>query len=169
MADPVPAQPLGLVHQPVSLGDERFQFQVMGAPIGDAKAGGDARGFALADHRHGSDGNTQPIGQHDRFGQGGFRQQDNEFLAAPTSDDVRIAQSFFQDAGSCLEYLVTAGVSIGVVDALEVVEVEHDHAQVAAVPVRDAPDGLADAVERAPVVGVGEWVEPGQVLGLLTS
>jgi hypothetical protein len=54
------------------------------------------------------------------------RQEGEEFLAAPAHDHVGLAQRDAQVLGDHLQHGVAGGVAVGVVDVLEVVDVEQE-------------------------------------------
>ena len=80
----------------------------------------------------------------------GVRQHDREFLAAIAADMVGLAQALLEEQGQTLEDAVADGMAVGVVDLLEVIEVQHDEGQWLAAVVRPADLRF----EQAQCVGV---------------
>ncbi len=98
--------------------------------------------------------------EHERVARVARRHDHAELLAADAADDVRAAHGVARDARDLDEHLVAGTVAVDVVDALEVVEVEHED---------------RDRVVRArgprqlgaqPFVEVAVVVEAGQRVGL---
>ena len=54
------------------------------------------------------------------------RQENDEFVAAPAAGIIGRADAAFHDVGKADEYIVADAVSIGVVDMLEGVDINHD-------------------------------------------
>ena len=54
-------------------------------------------------------------------------QQNDEFLASPPRDEVAVANRLPQPAGHLDEHPVADLVSVGVVDGLEVVDIDHQY------------------------------------------
>ena len=65
---------------------------------------------------------------------GSAREQHDELLAAEPADQVAVPDLVAQRVGHRLQHLVTGDVPVGVVDPLEVVEIEHQHATRAVLP-----------------------------------
>ena len=85
--------------------------------------------------------------------------QQGELFAAVTGRHVGLADDRLQGGADAFEQVVAGFVAVAVVEALEVVEVEHDQGELAAVAV-----GLGDLVVQ--VVGEGAVVvEAGQAVG----
>ena len=91
------------------------------------------------------------------------RCEDQEFLAAPAGDHVRVAQRFLQAFGDGDQHRVTERVAEAVVGFLEMVDVDQQqrlqHAVVfasPAIPLR--PLGVHEVLEVAPVVESRQWV-----------
>ena len=83
---------------------------------------------------------------------------EHELLAAQAPDGVAVAHHRAKPRGGEREGAVTLGVPVGVVDALEVVEVDDDHAHGASVGVRER---RAQSLLAAPVVEqAGQAVGP---------
>jgi hypothetical protein len=64
------------------------------------------------------------------------RADDGEFLAAVARHYVSVAHHAFEVTGGDLQHAVADFVAVGIVDGLEVVEVEHDQRHLAAVAPR---------------------------------
>ena len=70
---------------------------------------------------------THALGRNGGFGCGAWQESD-EFLAAQAADNVGGAERLARDLGEELQHCITGRVSASVVDGLEVVEVEDEHA-----------------------------------------
>ena len=93
--------------------------------------------------------------------------EDRELVAAETGDEVVMAHEAADPLGDRDEERVAGGVAEGVVDDLEVVEVDEEDGRdpVALGAPRHAPQGpLEGELEHAPVGGAGQRVTLGQVL-----
>ena len=69
---------------------------------------------------------THPFGDHAGRFDGGAGQNDGEFLAAITAEEVGWAQHAADRVGKGVQDVIAGAVSMEVVDRLEVIEVEHD-------------------------------------------
>ena len=77
---------------------------------------------------------AQLFGDHPAIRRRTPAQNDPEFLATIAAKQVRMADDAAEDAGDMPEHLVAHQVAVGVVDPLEVIEVEHQEAERLAVP-----------------------------------
>lgn len=94
----------------------------------------------------------------------GFRQQNGEFVAAQTRHQIPLAHPVGETPRQFLQYQVARGMTIGIVDDLEVVEIHHDERELPVVA-RRAHDLVAQVVlEFAPVEQAGERIVAGQLL-----
>jgi hypothetical protein len=92
------------------------------------------------------------------FAVGGAFQCDQEFVAAGAGDQVGLAHAALQARGRLVQHLVADAMTVGGVDAVEMVEVgiQHPHRLAAA---RGTVDGLLQAlVELAPARQRGERI-----------
>ncbi len=97
--------------------------------VGDADADGHAIDRALfVVEAEVPDAVSDPLGDFGSAGAGGVGQQDDEFLAAVSADDVCVAQHLCNRGGDRLEALVAGLVAVAVVVGLEVVDVDHGDA-----------------------------------------
>ena len=114
---------------------------------------------------------AQPLVERECLAFAGVGQDDAELLAAVAPGQVAAPQFLAQQACEQLQRVVALGVAMGIVDVLEMVDVEHDHHQ--RMPVAAGvgqlglgPLGPGTAVEQAgEVVGDGLCVQ--FALGLL--
>ena len=88
---------------------------------------------------------AEPLGQRQRVGARGGRQQRQELFAAPARQVVDVAQLRTHHGGQVLQRPVTGRMALAVVEALEMVDIDHQHRHLAGV--RCAP--LADQAARA--------------------
>jgi hypothetical protein len=100
-----------------------------------------AAGQVVVPHRDGQIGDvgTQPLSNLDRVGLTGLRQDDRELVAAEPASQIVAPQLLAQRIGDRAERSVSGQVTIGVVDHLEMVDVDQGHRQRAA-----GPDGPSD-------------------------
>ncbi len=87
----------------------------------------------------------------------GFRQQHDELVAAVARDVVGIPQLFWMHSRA-FEQAVAGFVTVGVVDRLQIVGIDHHHAERVAVARRLLVSALRDHVESAHVVDAGQLV-----------
>ncbi len=97
------------------------------------------------------------------------RRQHDELLAAPAAEHVVAAQTALQAMRDLGEHAVADGAPIDVVDALEVVEIEQQHAGRNARAVGAGELGRDRIEHVAAVVEPGERVHAGALLGLGAS
>lgn len=157
---------LGGVHRPVGAVDSGLCLLAI-VELGDAGAEGDQQALVVGEEIASRQLALQ-AGQHGRGLRGsGFRQQNDEFLAAVAADDVGRAQAFARYLHQMLERGVACLVSEGVVDVLEAVDVEYGNTQRFAAPPAArcfADQGLVDA---AAVEGAGQRIVADQFAGLV--
>jgi hypothetical protein len=68
---------------------------------------------------------TQPLGERDRGIEHRAGKNQQEFLAAITSDPVDLARFILEKAREFLEHVISREMAVGVVHALELVDVAH--------------------------------------------
>ena len=95
---------------------------------------------------------------------GRSREQDQELLAAPATGVVVDAEGAPKSLADTSQDLVSDVVSVGVVDLLEVVEVEEDDRELVALLLRRAQLVVEDLTEEAAVVEPGEGIGRGLVV-----
>ncbi len=99
-----------------------------------------------------------------RLGRGGSevrpRQNGRELLAAEPAENTAGVQFVGQRAGEQLQHAVAETMAVGVVDLLEVVEIEHQHRERIALEVFAVPGECVDGFEQRAAVG-----EAGQRVG----
>ena len=96
-------------------------------------------------------------------------QQHDELLAAVARDDVHRALLPLEQAGELLEHPVAHQVAVGVVDLLEVVDVDHHAGEHGGVPGGAVHLLLQLLHQRAAVEAVGERIGLGQLPHLLLA
>ena len=140
----------------------------------DLAAGRDAEGRRDADRAARRQGNRlsrerrpQPLGGLPSRLQVGLREHEQELLAAVAADDIGGPQGGPERHGGGAQHRVPGEVTVGVVDALEEVEVADDHGQ-GAVEADRAGQLLAQPLVHGPVVEQpGEAVVAGELLQAL--
>jgi hypothetical protein len=165
--DPVTALLLGLVHRCVGAVDEppqRVGRELAVDRLGqrDADRGGDRMTVGRATAR---DRRPEPFGEVGRLVRVAHQTQHHQLLATGPGEDVAGADGGAECPGHGPQHRVPGGVPVGVVEQLEVVEVQHHrrHAGAVAPGLAPQPGRLLD--EDAAVEQAGERVEPGERLG----
>ena len=136
------------------------------AGAGDADAGAD-RHVVLTDEVGRTKLAGQPLGHGQRPLQvRGVRGEDRELIATEACDEVAVAHRVREPFRHCLEQAVPGSVTKGVIDDLEVIEVDEEHRsdRVAIAQLVAVEDALEVELERAPVGCAGERVALGEVL-----
>jgi hypothetical protein len=114
----------------VGEGDELGNAVGVLGEAGGTDRHGDAHPRGLVgSHGQSGDGLPEPLGQLGQLGAAYPRHEDREFLTAIAGNDVAGTHHLLQAFGDLAEDPVAAGVAIGVVDRLEVVDVEQDQAE----------------------------------------
>ena len=98
------------------------------------------------------------LGRDGRARQVRLAHQHDELLAAVAGDGVRLANRALDGARERLERLVAARVPVRVVEALEMVDVDHDDRQVRSVPAARGELAIQERIEEARVVQAGQRV-----------
>ena len=88
----------------------------------------------------------------------GARQDDHELVAAVAAHRIRGARALRQQLGHQLEHAITHQVAVGVVDFLEVVGVDEQHAQRMLIALGVGDRARQRLVEVAAVVQAGQGV-----------
>ena len=159
------AAALGGVHGDVGVAQQLGLVEGEALVDGDPDAGPD--GDLPADQRERRpEGGDHPVGEQAGGGQVGVLGQDGELVAAEPADGVVLAQAAAQPAGDLAQQPVAGAVAEAVVDHLEVVQVDEQHGQAAAVAARPGQRVADPVVEQGPVGQVGEAVVEHLVLEL---
>lgn len=140
--EPSTAMFLGYVHGGVGAAHHGFPTALGGVELGYAGADGELDGSTFEGHHQCFDGLADALRGNDASGGGRFRQQDGELFATGPCNEVILAQHCLYLTNQGLQGAVSGRMPAGVVEKLEVVNVEHDHAQSAAVAY--AARGLAE-------------------------
>jgi hypothetical protein len=123
--------------------------------VGERGHAGRARQRPPADE-HLGDRRPRALGGLGRLRPVDARQDERELLAAEPRDEVALAHRGAQPRRGGDEHLVALGVAVGVVDGLEVVEVEHDDGE------RPAEAGRARDLLLQPLVAGAVVEQPGE-------
>ena len=127
---------------------------------GDTQAGGDPQNAVTV-----GPGNAEALyGRADALGDRvtsfeiGVRQEQRQLLATVARRGVGVAGIFLQDEGYMTEHRVALGVPVGVVDGLEIVDVEHDQADRMVVAANLLDLGIEQLLEAATIRETGQFV-----------
>jgi hypothetical protein len=165
--DAVAPAGLGPVHGRVRLG-QHVRGVGVGARRGDADAGGDADD-APGDRVVRGDQGEAPFGDAQRVpAVAQVLQQDGELVPAEAGDDVLGAYRLAEPVGDAGEQAVPGGVTVGVVDVLEPVQVDEQHRRVRLGGPREPGQRVVQVLqEQAPGGQAGDRVVGGVVAQLL--
>ncbi len=105
-----------------------------------------------------ADRGSDPFGRQLRLAGGAAGEDDGELVAAEPGQGVAGAAAPAQDVGHFSDQLVAGGVTVGVVDLLEVIEVEHQDGAGGALAPRPRHRDLQVFVEAAAVLQAGQRV-----------
>jgi hypothetical protein len=106
---------------------------------------------------HRTDGRPQPFRDLLGFGPAGFGQENGELLAPVAAGDVEAPNTLDATLSRTPQDAISDQMAEGVIDLLEVVEVDHDHRKLARaplcllhlrLPVREEPAPGVEACER---------------------
>lgn len=122
------------------------------------------RDVAFHDERCGTDAVLQALGHNDAVVLAGLGQKDDELIAAVAEGVVDEAQSGLDAVADVGEEFAADQVSVGVIDLLEVVEVEEDHGELVSEALRAVDLGFEHLVKMARVVETGAVVSDGEFL-----
>ena len=127
----------------------------------DADGDRHADDLALEDEAALLDLLAQPLGERARALEVRLREDDGELLAAVAREDLVAPDALLDDARHLLEDVVAREVAVDVVDLLEVVDVEHQEAEVAHVAAR-AHQLLVERLEQVALdVHLRETIDDG--------
>jgi hypothetical protein len=104
-------------------------------------------------------GDGSAIGEAQRLVDVDPARDDRELLAAPTREHVLRAQRFLHERCHRAKHVIAPQMSVRVVDALEVIEIEHQHRERGLVALRVREFGRETLAEMLSVVGAGERIE----------
>jgi hypothetical protein len=159
--DAISAGLLGYIERIIRRPDQRLAVPDPRVRVGrDAEARCAAERTALERERVSLHFFTHTLGKRHSGVQNRARQEKHELLAAVAADPVDLARLALEDLRQPLQHRVTGLVAVGVVDALEPVEVDHH-----------AGDGLVQALAMLPhlaqaLLDVPTVVQPCQPVGL---
>ena len=105
-----------------------FMVAIALAQFANAETGGNADCVAVVGNFCSLNDFPKLVGQHFGILSGGINEYDAELLAAKPADDIRASQGFFEDPSERTDDLVPGRMTVGVINPLEVVYVENDHA-----------------------------------------
>ena len=155
---------LGQVHRRVGKRQQRVDVQAEAFRVGQAQAGGAVhRQAVLAQHLHLGHRRAQALGKAQPTVAVGMDQQHHELFAAEARHQVALAQRAAHRLGHRGQCLVADGMSVRVVDLLEVVDVEQDRDHATAMPARLGQVAFGGGKEGAAVRQAGQEVGVGLV------
>ena len=134
LMEAVPACVLGMVHGDVRILDEGVRIGTVVGEEGHSDAGRDLY-FQPVELKRLVERMEDPFGHilgHLRLTDLGEEQ--DEFVPSPAGDGVSLAEHVEQPVGHALEQLVADIMSVGIVDFLEFVQVEHKDGQLLEIP-----------------------------------
>ena len=156
---------LGLIKRLVRLADAPLQI-VLGMDQADAGGHGAAHALGQGAEGMGSQPLAYALNAVMQGRQVAIVQQQHEFLPTEAGDYVVAPQIGAGYAGELLQHLISGGMAVEIVDALEVIQVDQSQPQgLAAAEQGVAPLGFLDEVTA--VWQVGEGIGGGQVLQLI--
>ncbi|MNG99136.1 hypothetical protein D3C79_583000 [compost metagenome] len=163
------ARRLGLIHGGVRLLEQIPRLLLPAGEQGDADAGPDVQhltavgigGGNLADESLGDE-----IGLHLRLGRAGRqrRQQQHELVTAEPGQTIPLPHQPLEPAGHLLEQPVAGGVAEGVVDGLEVIEIDKQQGADQVLAAR-LEEGLGQGLVQLTAIGqAGQLIVIGEIL-----
>src|SRR3954454_23293019 len=157
--DPVLAGAFCLVERGIGGSEEVLDASLPGRGC-DAEAGRDRDRITVRrEDRDGLDRRPRPLGQAGAALGVGSRQHEHELLATPAARDVALSHGGAEGEGELLQHLVAEGMPVGVVHALEVVEIGNHDAYLVVDP-RGASELRSEGLlEPPPIRQPGEAVE----------
>jgi hypothetical protein len=161
-AHAVAARVLGGVEREVGVGDPRAQGVVLAVERCRAHAHHGADRLAAPFERQARHVVADALGRVERAQRVGVRQEDDELVAAEAAEQVGLAQRGGDRTRDLAQHQVAGQVSVQVVDALEVIDVNHQHRRRHRVAPAARPFTVGQHQELAPVVGAGQVVARGQ-------
>jgi len=139
---------------------------IAGLPL--RQAGAEVHRYALVLHGQHAMGQRalQALHRGHAVGARGFRQHQHELVTAEPGNTIGGAQQQPADRHQVLQQGITAGMAMGIVGLVEVIQVDHRQAQRRVVARRPCHFPLQHFVQPAPVQGLGQRIDAGQVAGL---
>jgi hypothetical protein len=131
----------------------------LGNAKADCHAARDFKGFIGHDAAH-------CLSKHFGAADGCAGRDNGEFLSAPTNDGIRITKPCTDASSHRYQHSVANGMAVAVIDALEVVDVEHDQRHGNAVAFSLGSLEFCQLIEGATVADPGEPIRSDQVFEL---
>ena len=158
---------LGLVHGGVGVGDQILGSGGMVRIDRHAEAAGQPQAVALEAERYAADGAHDALGERFRLLVGDVGSEDRELVAAQPREQLVAAHLGRHFAGHPDQQGVAGAVAEGVVDVLELVEVEEQQRHASAPPLSAGQHAGQLLLEAVPVVQPGERIALGQIQDLI--
>jgi hypothetical protein len=95
----------------------------------------------------------------------GFRQHQHELVAAQPRDAIGGAQQQLADGHQVLQQRIATGMAVRIVGLVEIIQVDHRHAQRRVVARGTRQLALQQFVQAAAVQRLGQWIDARQVTG----
>ncbi len=159
---PVAPGRLGCVQRAVGANQQIVESAVFCRGLRHADADGDRQLFRLQNPRRRV--LAQPLGGGLRRGQFGLRQKHQKLLAAHARHMIARPRAFAQQRGQAGQHPVAHGVAVFVVDALEMIDVDHQHAKRQVFVAVRRPFALQQLLRGPPVEQPGERVFQRQIV-----
>ena len=96
-----------------------------------------------------------------------FQQHDGKFLSADTSEQVGVSNDFTAESGNPAQYAISRSMTIGVIDQLEVIDIQHQQAAFSPVPLYPVQFFIGPQPEMTPVKNAGQAINCSLSLQLL--
>src|SRR4029078_5559573 len=112
------------------------------------------------------DGAPHFFGDRERVVSTGLGQQQHEFFAAVATNEIELTQLRTKNGGDLAKHFIAQQVSELVVEALEVVDVEHDHRELLGVAAGAFQFLGQLRLKKAAIECAGESIDVGKRLGL---
>src|SRR5574343_320595 len=128
LANLVASHFLGVVTGCIRCGQEIGNFACLAADGGQADTGTDRKDLVLPDETIGTGQGAQIIGNLPCPDTGAVAENDPEFVAAQSPQDVVVAQPAIEELGDLTQEFVTGKVAAGVVYRLETIQIDEEQA-----------------------------------------
>lgn len=153
---------LDLIHNLISLADQGFLgVAVIGI---DTDADGNTEATDLAVHQHRlAEGIKYFLSNHrHRFPGMNIMENDNKLIATQPGDGIGTTHRGKEPPGHLFQHMIAGFMAQGVINHLEIVEIQKEQGQFMAMPFSDGYTALQTVREEMAVDQAGEWVVMGK-------